>query len=167
MHARAQRFYQEHLGPLPPLRVVELGSFNINGTARTAYPQAESWWGIDLVPGPGVDEVADCTTWTTDDPFDVCVSAGVFEHTPDWPALIATAHRVLKPGGLLFASCATGNHPPHSAVDGAELRDGEWYENVDQDHMYDVLKDVGFSQWDVETVDGHYGGDDLQVCATR
>lgn len=167
MHAQAMRFYICHLGALAPLRVVELGSFNINGSARSAYPQAALWWGIDLKAGPDVDEVADAAAWNTDDPFDVCVSAGVFEHTAQWPALVATAYRVLKPGGTFYATCATGNHPPHSALDGAALRDGEWYENVDAQAMTVALAETGWTEADVEVVDGVYGGDDLQVIAKR
>lgn len=167
MHAQAMRFYTQHLGPLPPLRVVELGSFDINGSARTAYPQARVWWGIDLKAGPGVDEVADATAWNTVDPFDVCVSAGVFEHTAQWPALVATAYRLLKPGGTFYATCATGNHPAHSALDGGRLRDGEWYENVSAQDMTLVLAEMGWAEADVEVVDGVFGGDDLQVIAKR
>lgn len=167
MHTQALDFYQRHLGHLEPLSVVELGSCNMFGTVRSVYPQASSWLGIDLQDGPGVDVIADAATWTTDERFGVCVIAEVFEHTPDWRLILATAHAVLTDGGFLFATCATGSRPPHSAVDGGPLRDGEYYGNVDPDDMWLVLDKQGWSDGEVIEADGHFGGDDLYVRAVK
>lgn len=165
MHEQARAFFASQLADLPPLRVVEFGSCNMNGSVRDVYPQAASWHGIDLQPGPGVDEIADAASWQTNRWFDVCISSEAFEHTPRWRSLIATARRVLVPGGTLYASCATGYRPPHSAVDGGPLRNGEFYANVDPDDMTQAL--AGWVDVVVEVADGYYGGDDLYVRATR
>lgn len=165
MHAQALDFYRRELCGLPRLRVVEFGSCDMNGTVRSVYPNAASWFGIDLQPGRNVDLVADASKWTPDDTYDVCVIAEVFEHTADWPALIETAHRALVPGGILVASCATGNRPAHSAVDGGHLRDGEFYANVDPDDMRAAL--AGWTSCEVIEADGHFGGDDLYVRAVK
>ena len=146
------------------MRVVEFGACDINGSVRSVYPQAESWLGIDRNPGRGVDVVADVTTWRTKTKFDVCVCAEVFEHSPEWETIIETARKVLKPGGLFLASCATGARPPHS-VSGGPLEDGEHYQNISKADMVKAL--WGWPEHDVKVADGFYGRDDLYVRAVR
>lgn len=167
MHPQALNFYYQHLNPLPPLTVVEFGSCDMNGTVRSVYPQALSWLGVDRQEGPGVDVVADAASWVTADRFDICVIAEVFEHTPFWRDILTTAHLVLNDGGILLASCATGNRPPHSAVDGGALRDGEFYENVDPDDLWLALDKQGWSDGEIIEADGYFGGDDLYIRAIR
>jgi SAM-dependent methyltransferase len=165
MHDAALAFYTRQLADLDPLDVVEFGSCNMNGSARDAYPQAKSWLGIDIQPGPGVDIVADAATWDTDQRFDVCICAEAFEHTPAWRDIIATAHRVLRDGGLFLASCATNRRPPHSAVDGGALRAGEYYANVSWLDLSFAMR--GWSDGEVVEADGYFGQDDLYVWAIR
>lgn len=167
MHAQALDFYRRELAHLEPRTVVEFGSCDMNGSVRSVYPQASSWWGIDRQPGAGVDEIADAATWTTDRTFGVVVCAEVFEHTPHWALILHTAHTVLEPGGLFVASCATGRRPPHSAVDGGPLRDGEFYENVDPDDLWQALAAFDWSDGEVIEADGYFGGDDLYVKAVK
>lgn len=163
MHEQAQAFFESHLKGMPPLRVVEFGSLNVNGSLRQIY-EAESWWGLDLIAGRDVDLVADAAWWRTDKRYDLCLCAEVFEHTPEWPQIIQTAHDVLVPGGLLLASCATGERPPHS-VGGGPLEPFEFYRNVPADEMVDAL--VGWTDVEVTVADGHFGADDLYVRARR
>lgn len=165
MHPQALAFYQAHLTGLPPLEVVEFGSCDMNGSVRSVYPQAASWLGIDVQPGPGVDLVDDAATWHTNVRYDIVICAEAFEHTPTWPQIIGTARAVLRPGGLFLASCATGNRPAHSAVDGGPLRAGEFYQNVDPDLLRSCL--TRWSEFDVIEADGHYGGDDLYLRAVK
>lgn len=165
MHSQALAWYASNLSDLPPLSVVEFGSCNMNGSVRDVYPQAKSWLGIDVQPGPGVDLIADAATWVTDERFDVCICAEAFEHTPDWRDIIKTARTVLVDGGLFVASCATGKRPQHSAVDGGPLRVGEFYCNIEAWRMFDALADWTLGH--VVEADGHFGGDDLYIRATR
>lgn len=167
MHPQALAFYQQNLGHLAPLTVVEFGACDMNGTVRSVYPQASSWVGVDCQAGPGVDVVADAATWVTDQRFDVCVIAEVFEHTPRWADVLRSGRDVLHPGGLLVASCATGNRPAHSAVDGGPIRDGEFYENVPAEQVRAELTRQGWAEGEVIEADGVFGGDDLYVRAIR
>src|SRR5690349_3814272 len=91
MHDAAFAFYKSELEHLPPLHVLEFGSYNINGSVRDAYPQAASWWGIDIAQGNGVDEVADAVTWRSTRKFDIVICAEAFEHTPQWREIISNA----------------------------------------------------------------------------
>ncbi len=110
--------------------VLEIGSLDINGSVRPLFPGATHYHGLDLVAGDGVDEVADASTWTPPRTYDVVVSAEVLEHAPTWREILEMMWSATAPGGLLLMTCATDPRPPHSAVDGWDVRDGEYYANV-------------------------------------
>lgn len=168
MHDAAFSFYKKELENLPPLQVLEFGSYNINGSVRDAYTNAASWWGIDIAEGNGVDEVANAVDWTSDETFDIVICAEAFEHTDQWQEIIINAWKHLEPGGLFLASCASRDRPAHSAFDGGALRDGEYYENVSPEAMSDFLiKDQMWSQFEVIPADGYFGNDDLYIKAVK
>jgi hypothetical protein len=52
------------------------------------------------------------------------------EHTPRAPDLCVAAWRLLADGGVFIVTAATPPRKPHSAVDGCDLRGGEFYRNV-------------------------------------
>lgn len=73
------RVRQEHCPQ--PTTVLEVGSRNVNGMARTAFPDALSYTGVDIEAGEGVDRVIDGERLTDHFPlnrFDVvmCFPAG-------------------------------------------------------------------------------------------
>lgn len=162
MHAAATNFFVSSLRGFEPRSVLEIGSININGSVRDYYPQATSWWGIDIIPGPCVDEVADGASWRSDDRYGVAICAEVFEHTPKWKDIIVNMHRHLVDGGLLLASCASRDRPTHSA-DGNDLKPDEYYENVDPEEMRRLLFQMGWSDIEVIEADGQFGNDDLYI----
>lgn len=167
MHDAAFAFYSRALQVLPPLDVLEFGSYNINGSVRDAYPQARSWWGIDIAEGNGVDEVADAVHYLSSRRYDVVICAEAFEHTPHWPEIIANAYNHLEDGGYFFASCASRDRPPHSAFDGGPLRDGEYYQNVSPGEMMEVMEAMDWKSFEVIPADGYFGNDDLYIKAIK
>jgi SAM-dependent methyltransferase len=167
MHTAAFNFYEKELKDLPPLDVLEFGSYNINGSVRDAYPQAKSWWGIDIAEGNGVDEVADAAIFKSDTLYDIVICAEAFEHTEIWRDIIENAWEHLKPDGLFLASCATKARPPHSAFDGGALREGEYYHNVHPTEMEDYMKLLGWENYSVDVADGYFGNDDLYIKAVK
>ena len=77
------------------LRVLEIGSLNINGTVRDyIQPFAEKYIGIDMQEGPGVDIVHDAAKFTKPNFFDVVVCAEVFEHTQNGKLLLRNLIRI-------------------------------------------------------------------------
>ena len=126
--------------PKGEFNVIEVGSLNINGSVRELAPDAD-WYGIDIVAGPDVDEVADGATWTPVWTPDVVVCCEVFEHTPDWATIIGNMASWLPLEGQMILTCAGPGRAPHSAVDGGPLREGEWYENIDPNRMSAVLRE--------------------------
>lgn len=64
------------------LKVLEIGSQNINGGLRDFKRTNMSWFGVDLNEGPGVDRVINVGEQLPfpDETFDLVVASSVFEH---------------------------------------------------------------------------------------
>ena len=151
MHPEAASFVAltaHRLGPFDS--VLELGGRSVNGSVRQFFPGAE-YVSVDIAPGPGVDVVADATTYRPDQRFDAVICCEVLEHAEDADGFIATAWGSLKPGGLLIFTAACPPRPAHSAVDGGPLRPGEHYRNVDPDMLARWL--IGWKDVDIEVYD--------------
>ena len=130
MHPEAYEFVQRAVNEHGPFdTVVEFGSIDINGAVRPLFGDAD-YTGVDLVEGPGVDVVTDVSTYTHPRKVDCVVCCEVLEHTPDGKKILANAASLLKAKGVLILTAATDPREPHSAVDGAQVREGEFYRNV-------------------------------------
>lgn len=87
-----------------PLRIVEIGAQDVNGSIRAFAPAGATYIGVDFVQAKGVDVVLD-------DPYqlpfetgscDVVVSSSVFEHSELFWLLFLEIMRVLKPTGVFY-----------------------------------------------------------------
>lgn len=146
MHPEAYSWVRR-FAPPDARRVLDIGGRNINGTTRALFPGAEVYRAIDILPGDGVDIVADAATWTPDGEYDVVVCTEVFEHAARWPDIVTTAFKALRPGGLFLATMAGPGRPVHSGVDGLwQLHPGEHYANVPPAMLSHVLTDAGFTE---------------------
>lgn len=152
MHAEAFAYVESAARNWSGRKVVEFGSRNVNGSVRPLFTGAE-YVGVDAAPGPDVDVVADASTWTGKG-FDCVVCCEVLEHTPKGAEIVAAARKTLKKGGVFIATCATTGRAPHSAVDGAAVRPGEYYRNVTRPTFEKWLTDAKFSSWDITVRDG-------------
>lgn len=84
------------------LSVCDLGSLNVNGSARDHF-HGWDYVGVDCRPGPGVTVVADAREYDADGrQFDVVVSCEMLEHCPDWHLAVVNAYRLTKPGGYFL-----------------------------------------------------------------
>lgn len=163
MHPEAYEFIKEAVEPWKyGVNVIEFGSRDINGTPRDAFTEPREYVGVDIEPGPGVEIVGDAA-----DPhkwigqlqgflnlyggFDVAICAEVFEHTPKWPQICQTAWSLLEDAGVFVTTCATDPRAPHSAVDGFDLRPGEYYANVGRTTLAHTLEKIGFQIMDIKT----------------
>ena len=105
------------------IKVAELGSRNVNGSVRDLFPDAD-YTGVDMAgtKAEGVDIQADAKTWDGGRKrYDIVVTTEALEHEEQWREILATAHRILKPGGYLFVTCAGTGRESHS-VDGGPRR---------------------------------------------
>jgi len=150
VHVQAFDFVATHAATLEPVAVLEMGSHDVNGGVRPLFPSAEEYHGIDIAPGPGVDEVADAAEWRSPSRFDVVVSTEVLEHAPRWSAVVVNGWDALTPGGTLLVTCATDPRAPHSAIDGWDVRQGEWYANVAPLEMLSLVRSLEPARWKLE-----------------
>lgn len=95
-------------------RVLEVGSYDVNGTVRSLFAGVREYVGVDLTEGVGVDVVA--FGHEVDDPdgsYDVAISGECFEHDPHWRETFANMVRLTRPGGLIAFTCASAGRPEH------------------------------------------------------
>ena len=110
-----QRLVSTYLDRAHPLAVIDIGSYDVNGSYRTLF-DAPDWryTGVDLEAGPGVDVVLSSPYRL---PFasrsvDVVISGQAFEHVEYFWMTWLEMIRVLKPGGLIFL-IAPSRGPEH------------------------------------------------------
>ncbi len=114
MHAEAYAYIERSReGIKSKPRVLEIGSYNVNGSVRSLFSDATEYVGIDERRGPDVDVVSTAGIYTCDDLFDVVVSCETLEHASDPAEVIACAWRCLKPGGKLLLTAAGPERAPH------------------------------------------------------
>ena len=95
-------------------RLLEIGSYDVNGTLREQFAGVRQHLGVDLVEGPGVDLVAfGHELDQPDGSFDLATSGECFEHDPHWRETFATMVRLTRPGGLVAFTCASDGRPEH------------------------------------------------------
>jgi SAM-dependent methyltransferase len=84
--------------------ILEIGSYNVNGTLRDFQPKGSNWVGADIESGPGVDLVIDDTSALPfeDSTFDYVIASSVFEHDPTFWSTFSEMVRVLKNGGSIY-----------------------------------------------------------------
>jgi SAM-dependent methyltransferase len=87
-----------------PLRIVDVGSLDVNGTYRPLFATPPwTYIGVDMAAGPNVDLVLRTPyVWREilTDAIDVVISGQAFEHIPFFWITMLEIARVLKPDGL-------------------------------------------------------------------
>jgi hypothetical protein len=145
-----------------PLRILDIGGRDINGHPGGLFHPQSEWEVVDLVGGPRVTWIGDILDYGDIEPFDVALCLEVAEHTPEWADIIWHAANLLTSDDGLFIFTAAGpGRAPHSAVDGGELRPGEWYQNIDPADLRRVLEG-SFARVTVNQL-----GDDVRAVAVR
>ena len=87
--------------------VLDVGSYNINGSFRALIEphNPESYHGVDMEMGPGVDEICNAVDLIDrfgKESFDIVVSAEMLEHADDWKTVIHNIKTVCKPCGTIL-----------------------------------------------------------------
>lgn len=94
-------------------KVLEIGSLDINGAVRSLFDTTD-YTGVDVAPGPGVDEVCQGQLVShATGTFDTVISCECMEHNPFWVETVSNMFRMTKPGGLTIVSCATTGRAEH------------------------------------------------------
>lgn len=145
MHGAAYLWVLDH-APTTPGHVLDVGGRNVNGSPRSAFPRATSYTTLDVMPGAGVDIVADAATWVPNRRYDTVVCCEVFEHAERWRDIVHTIRRALAPGGTAIITTAAPGRAEHSGIDGGPLRPGERYGNIEPVDLTTALHDAGFTE---------------------
>lgn len=151
------------------LSVVEVGSQDINGSPRSlpCLAGVARWVGIDVFDRPGVDWVGLAHRYPLDgwdgEPFDALVSCECFEHDPYWRRSLLACGSLVRPGGLIAVTCATGERAPHGVE--ADTPTPGYYGNVSPGDMRDALLALGVVGQPLVKVER--GNMDLCAMATR
>lgn len=86
--------------------ILEIGSFNVNGTLRDHQPHGSQWVGVDIEAGPGVDLVVTSTGSLPfpDKSFDIIVASSVFEHDPFFWNTFKEMVRLVSDKGFIYVN---------------------------------------------------------------
>ena len=141
--------------------VLELGSYNVNGSAREHFPDCR-YVGLDQRPGRGVDVVGDAESFDGDESFDVVVSTETLEHTPSPEKVIRSAWRSLRPGGVLILTAAAPERRPHNSNGDHWFDDDEHYAGVGKSDLRRWLSD-----WSILELEHHPSRGDIYAIAIK
>ena len=109
------RLVDHYLKDQPSLKVVDIGSWDVNGSYKPFFSQPGwSYCGVDLAAGPNVDLVmkSPYKLPIASHSVDVLVSGQAFEHIEFFWLTWLEICRVVKPGGLIFL-IAPSRGPEH------------------------------------------------------
>jgi len=109
--------------------VLEAGSYDVNGTPRHFFPDAE-YIGVDWREGPGVDIVCFFHQYQGS-PVDFVISTEMLEHDPYWDTSFMKMASLVKPGGSLLLTCAGPGREPHFETTGLN----QHYRNVSREEL--------------------------------
>lgn len=130
---------------------LEVGSININGSAREVFGHYQPYTGVDIVSGPNVDVVVDIQDYSAAKragigKYNLIICTEVLEHTPPIPLLNAMLNYADPEGCIIVITCAGPNRAPHSA-DGGSLKQNEYYANVSPKDIQSWIDNLHFYDW--------------------
>lgn len=129
MHGTLEKFIRDMALAYPIAfrgKIVEFGSYDINGSPRMHFNAAE-YVGIDHRPGPCVDVVTLGHAYREkpDGYFDTAISTSMFEHDPYWMHTLTRMVELVRPGGCLLVTAAGPDFHTHELETAPERIDPE------------------------------------------
>ena len=127
MNKSVWKFAKKMIEDVPSLvkeiRVIELGSLNVNGSIRPLLRkklEPEFYVGVDAMPGPDVDVV-----WRAEqldllypkEIFHLVVTTEMLEHVRDWRRVIEILFYLCAPGGHILITTRSEGFPKHDYPD--------------------------------------------------
>jgi hypothetical protein len=161
-HEAQQQFFLSVKEKFPQyftnVKVLDIGSLDINGNTKHFLKQPYFYTGIDLDKGPNVDVVCPAHLFDSGFQYDLIMSGECFEHDMFYKESLINLVRLLKSGGMLLFSCASTDRPEHGTLRTTPmdapflaLYGEEWcnyYKNLTEKDIREVLDiDSIFSQY--------------------
>jgi SAM-dependent methyltransferase len=126
------------------VKLLDIGSYDVNGTTRRHWPEAKEYVGVDWRAGPGVDVVSLAHNLTyADGYFDVVISTEALEHDHYWRRTLETMHRLLRQDGLFIFTAASTNFPQHHAECSSEPG---YYRNLVPEEFLPMMQSFGYRE---------------------
>jgi hypothetical protein len=122
------------------VKVLEIGSLNINGTVRQFFNNCD-YTGVDLAVGKDVDVVQfGHLLKYADGHFNTSISCECFEHDEHWAKTFSNMVRMTN--GLVVMTCATIGRPEHGTFNiepNASPFTNNYYKNLSMKDFYDTF----------------------------
>ena len=93
--------------------ILEIGSYDVNGSIRDFIPSSKRYFGVDLIEGPSVDYVYDGQNLSLNKKFDLGLCFEVFEHDPYYVNTFKNLYSHLVENGILIFTCASTGRIEH------------------------------------------------------
>ena len=124
--------------------VVDLGSFDVNGTYKPLMNPLWKYIGVDITEGRNVDVVMPNhnTIPITKDSVDILISGQCLEHVQRPWLLFQEIYRIVKNSGVILIVCPAKYHLHNDPKD---------YWRIYPDGLQTLIEDVGFKTINVYT----------------
>jgi SAM-dependent methyltransferase len=99
--------------------VLEAGSLDVNGSVRSYVMGLcpRNYTGIDLVEGPGVDEICNAEKIVTrfgHESFDLIITVEMLEHVRNWRSVVSALKNAIRPNGILLITARSRGFDYHA-----------------------------------------------------
>jgi len=99
---RMSEFVKAHLNPNDNLKILDAGSYDVNGTYKPIFENPNwQYFGLDIEAGPNVDIVVPLYEWDIEEEYDVIISGQALEHVKDMNRFMLSICKAIKIGGLV------------------------------------------------------------------
>lgn len=98
------------------VKVVDIGSLDINGNNKIHFDHPFYYIGVDLAPGENVDVVCPGHLYNSGFLFDTVISSECFEHDMYYARTLQNMIKLLRPGGLMVFTCASTGRLEHGTL---------------------------------------------------
>ena len=135
------------------IKILEIGSLDVNGNIRNLFNFTNEYIGIDLEKGPNVDIILDGTDIDRlNKKFDIIISCECFEHAKNWKVIFKKMCQISKPNSFIIISVASTGRVEH----GTE-RSGNWQSPGNKDDYYLNLTKKDFTKnFDLSNIFSNY-----------
>lgn len=140
-HLEVNTFLNSFISAVEPFyknaEVLEIGSYDVNGSVRSNFKEVRKYIGVDLVPGPSVDIVTKGHLFRSETKFDIVLSVESFEHNSDWVETFNNMVNLVDDDGIVIFTCATTGRLEHGTYrtdpdssPGTSSSDNSYYKNL-------------------------------------